>query len=167
MDDLHRREASEVLSAIDDYYRDEVLHATEKKNNDATIDLPSPSPQVHPQETQGDAKKVDASELTLPHQSDPTARDVTLEHVLAIDPSFDFSVGDKKSPQLESGTQRTKLPKIPGYQIKGVLGRGGMELSTLLGRRVSIVTLLSKWCCRGIFKPARASSLSSRGTSSR
>lgn len=63
-------------------------------------------------------------EATFAFHADATEKD-QIDDQFASNDSLNFSVGDKK---VSGNRVREKLPTIPGYQIKGVLGRGGMGI---------------------------------------
>jgi eukaryotic-like serine/threonine-protein kinase len=68
-------------------------------------------------------KYVD-QEATMAFRADPTVKEHEADDD-ARDESMDFSVGVKKGSSKKS---KEKLPKIPGYKVKSVLGRGGMGI---------------------------------------
>ena len=132
-----RESVGATLSSIDSRYTQllkEMDRATVRDNVDETIALPSRSTEdLPPTLAPGDRPQLDE---TIHLTQGPTANDRTLDlpgdlrtydfsQGINVPKSLDFSVGTKGSKdKKEEGKE--SLPKISGYRVDRVLGRGGM-----------------------------------------
>lgn len=131
LSETQRNEASKVLSSIDSYYRGEELEATENPGAEATIEFSKLNQQPELTQRQEVGHVVQPGDLTMPHLVDPTAREKTFFYKAAPVTSLDFSVGEKPGTASNSAQRtpnRSKLPAIAGYDVKEILGRGGMGI---------------------------------------
>ncbi len=137
LDESRQSEASEVLNFIEKHYRSRFRGGSSPTANvadDPTVYQPiepavQPSIELdEPTAVLRASPELKPSDVTMPLRSDPTAGELTEMFQTANQGSFDFSVGQKSSRASSSEVDPKTFPRIPGYEIKSVLGRGGMGI---------------------------------------
>jgi serine/threonine-protein kinase len=122
-DQRQRWEASERVPA-EDYLR---RHPAVEANMEAALDLIFHEFLLR--ERLGERPDVDEYRRRFPHHAEALAAQVALHRALAgrtEDGSGRVPLGAETLPALSSGGAEPARPEVPGYEILGELGRGGM-----------------------------------------